>query len=180
MEYYIIFAGIIEPSFGNQLLNAINDAVQKKSSKIIIFFSSIGGNTQEGFALATIIRNCTVPVAIHATNNIDSIANVIYLSAKERTAESYAKFYVHGANTTGTFDEKLLTEQVLAVKTETTRIAYYISENCNLSLSEVQKMMQAGTSITAQEALKHGIVQGIKHLEIPQQGILRQDIVFIN
>jgi len=180
MDYYIVFAGIIEQNFGNRLLNAINDALQKGSKKIIIFFSSIGGNTQEGFALATIIRNCTIPIAIHATNNIDSIANVIYLSAKERTAESYAKFYVHGANTTGTFDEKSLKEQALAVKTETIRIAYYISENCNLSFPEVQKMMQEGTSITSQEALKHGIVQGIKHLEIPQQGIFRQDIVFIN
>lgn len=180
MEYYIIFAGVIEQNFGNRLLNAINDAVQKGSTKIIIFFSSIGGNTQEGFALATIIRNCTVPITIHATNNIDSIANVIYLSAKERTAESYAKFYVHGANTTGTFDEKSLKEQLLAVKTETTRIAYYISENCNLTLPKIQSMMQAGTSIPAQEALQYGIVQSIKHIEIPLQGIHRHDIVYIN
>src|SRR3989344_8617535 len=146
----------------------------------IILFSSLGGNTQEGFTLATVIRNCPTPIAIHATNNIDSIANVIYLSAKERTAESYAKFYVHGANTTGTFDEKQLKEQSQAVKTETIRIAYYISENSNIGLPEVQSMMEAGTSLTAQEALQRGIVQGIKHMEIPPQDVLREDIVWIN
>lgn len=171
---------MIEQNFGNRLLVAINDAIQKNATKIMLLLSSVGGSTQEGFTLATIIRNCKIPVAIHATNNIDSIANVIYLSAKERTAESYAKFYVHGANTQGAFDEKSLKEQLLAVKTETTRIAYYISENCGLNLPEVQEMMEAGTSITAQKALEYGIVQGIKHIEVPPANIYREDIVFIN
>ena len=183
MDFYIIFGGVIEQTFGNRLLNALNAATQRQARKIIILFSSLGGNTQEGFTLATVIRNCPTPIAIHATNNIDSIANVIYLSAKERTAESYAKFYVHGANTTGTFDEKQLREQALAVKTETARIAYYISENCNLSLPRVQGMMAAGTSLTAQEALQHGIVQSITHIDVPKialPGVMREDIVFIN
>lgn len=181
MEYYIMFAGVIEQNFGNRLLNAIYTAAQKGAKKIVLLFSSLGGNTQEGFALATIIRNSHVPILIHATNNIDSIANVIYLSAKERTAESYAKFYMHGTTTTGTFDENKLKEQLTAVKTEATRIAYYVSENSGLGLQQVQNMMREGTSLTAQEALQHGIVQSINHLEIPQQGdIQREDIVIIN
>lgn len=154
---------------------------QQGAEKIILLFSSLGGNTQEGFALATIIRNSRIPIAIHATNNIDSIANVIYLSAKERTAESYAKFYMHGTTATGTFDENQLREQLTAVKTEATRIAYYVSENCNLGLQQVQNMMKEGTSLTAQEALQYGIVQSINHLEVLQQGnIQREDIVIIN
>ena len=105
MDFYIIFAGIIEQNFGNRLLNAINAATERKVRKIILFFSSLGGNVQEGFTLATVIRNCKTPILIHA-NNIDSIANVIYLSAKERTAESYAKFFMHGAIAQGVFNEK--------------------------------------------------------------------------
>jgi len=180
VDFYVVFAGIIEPGFGNRLLAAFQTAAQRGAKKIFLFLSSLGGNTQEGFTLATIIRNSQIPIAIHATNNIDSIANVIYLSAKERTAESYARFFVHGANTTGTFDEKQLREQLIAVKTETSRIAYFVSENCNLNLSDVQKLMEASTSLTAQEALQHGIVQGIKHMEIPATGVLREDIVIIN
>ncbi len=108
MDFYIIFAGIIEQNFANRLLNAINLAKQKKVTKIIIFFSSLGGNIQEGFTLATVIRNCEIPILIHAVNNIDSIANVIYLSAKEGTAESYAKFFMHGALAQGSFNENKL------------------------------------------------------------------------
>ena len=180
MNFYIIFAGIIEQGFGNKLLDAVNKAIQAQSKKIILIFSSLGGNTQEGFTLATIIRNCKIPILIHAPNNIDSIANVIYLSAKERTAESYAKFFMHGATTTGTFDEKALNAQLSAVKAETIRIAYFISENCNLSLQKVQSMMNMGTTITSQEALQYGIVREINHLEVPQQGVWREDIVVIN
>ncbi|KKU93869.1 MAG: Peptidase S14 ClpP [Candidatus Jorgensenbacteria bacterium GW2011_GWA1_48_13] len=180
MDYYIVFAGIIEQGFGNRLLNAVNNATQQGAKKIILLFSSLGGSTQEGFTLASVIQNCKIPISIHATNNIDSIANVIYLSAKERTAESYAKFYMHGATTQGIFDEKGLNEQLLAVKTESTRIAYFISENCSLDLQKVQNMMKTGTSITAQQALQCGIVQAINHLEIPPKGVLREDIVIIN
>ena len=88
---------------------------------------------------------------------------------------------MHGTNVTGTFDEKQLKEQLTAVKTETARIAYYLSENCNMALNEVQNMIANGTSLTAQEALECGIVQSIEHIEIPQDGISqREDIVIIN
>ena len=73
MDSYIIFAGIIEPTFGNRLLQAMANAEQKGAQIINLLFSSLGGNTQEGFTLATIIRNSKIPVTIHATNNIDSI-----------------------------------------------------------------------------------------------------------
>lgn len=103
MDFYIIFAGIIEQNFGNRLLNAISLATQRGASRIVLFFSSLGGSVQEGFTLATVIRNCKTPILIHANNNIDSIANVIYLSAKQRTAESYAKFFMHRSNYAGDF-----------------------------------------------------------------------------
>jgi len=65
------------------------------------------------------------------------------------------------------------------LKTETTRIAYFISENSDLNLPQVQAMMEAGTSMTAQQALQNGFVQAINHMEVPQ-GVLREDIVIIN
>src|SRR5674476_275028 len=119
MDFYIIFAGVIEQGFASRLVTAINNAGIRGATKVIIFFSSLGGNIQEGFTIASVIQNSKIPVSIHANNNIDSIANVIYLSAKERTAESYAKFYLHGAATPqAAFDEKGLKEQMLAIKTE--------------------------------------------------------------
>ncbi len=180
MEHYIIFSGIIEPGFSLRLFNAIQNARNIGATKIVLFFSSLGGDINEGFLLASAIQNSKIPVAIHANNNIDSIANVIYLSAKERTAESYAKFYLHGATTAqSAFDEKGLKDQLSAIKTSNSRIAYFISENSNLQLPKVQEMMEIGTTLSAQEALGHGIVKEIVHKEIPQN-INREEIIAVN
>lgn len=180
MDYYIVFAGIIEQGFATQLVNAIKKASAIPAvKKIVIIFSSLGGNIQEGFTIASVIQNSTIPILIHANNNIDSIANVIYLSAKERTAESYAKFYLHGATTAGTFDEKGLKEQLLSLRTENARIAQFVSENSGLNFSKVQAIMKAGTTITAQQALESGIVQAVNHRQVPP-GALKEEILAVN
>ncbi len=181
MEKYIIFEGVIDQQATQRLFNAINNASLQLPlpSKIIILFSSLGGNIYEGFLLASIIQNSKIPISIHATNHIDSIANVIFLSSKEKTAESHAKFYLHGAATQGNFDEKALKDQLSSIKTNNSRIAYYISENSKLSLAKVRTMMSDGTTISAQEAKKFGIVNEILHKEIPNDAI-REEIIYIN
>ena len=179
MDRYIIFSGIIDQAFSIRLFNAIQSAPSLGVTRIVLFFSSLGGDIHEGFLLASVIQNSKIPVAIHANNHIDSIANVIYLSAKERTAESYAKFYLHGASVNGNFDEKALKDQLSAINTSNSRIAYFISENSILSLTDVQKMMETGTTFSAQEALQHGIVKEIVHKEIPPN-TNREEFIAIN
>ena len=176
-----MFAGVIEQIFANRLVSAINSAgANPLVKKITIIFSSLGGNIQEGFTIASVIQNSNIPICIHANNNIDSIANVIYLSAKERTAESYAKFYMHGAATPpAAYDEKGLKEQMLALKTENARIAQFVSENSGLNYKKVQAMMRAGTTFTAQQGLQHGIVHAIIHKEVPA-GALKEEILAVN
>lgn len=179
MEHFIVFEGVIDQQATQRLVNAIGQASILSAQKIVIFFSSLGGNIYEGFLLASIVQNSKIPVHIHATNHIDSIANVIYLSAKERTSESHAKFYLHGATAQGTFDEKALKDQLSSIRTNNSRIAYYVSENSKLSLKKVQSMMETGTTISAQQAMKYGIVSRIVHIEIPTTAN-REEIIYIN
>lgn len=177
-EYYIVFEGAIDKDATVRLYAAIQNGIKLNASKIIILFSSLGGSIYEGFLLANVIQNSKVPILIHATNHIDSIANVIYLSAKERSAESHAKFYMHGSSAGGG-DIRELTDSLSAVKTNNTRIAYYISENSNLKLDEVKSMMTTGTTISAQEALQYGVTAQIIHREIPV-GAASEEIIYIN
>lgn len=181
MEKYIIFEGAIDQQATQRLVVAINNtSVQQPiPTKINILFSSLGGNIYEGFLLASIIQNSKIPIAMHATNHIDSIANVIYLSSKERTAESHAKFYLHGAAAQGKFDEKALKDQISAIRTDNSRIAYYVSENSKIPLKKVQTMMRIGITISAQDALKYEIVNKIMHKEVPAEAN-REEIIYIN
>lgn len=177
-EYFIVFEGIINKEATDRLYKAIINGINNKASKIIVFFSSLGGSIYEGFLLANVIQNSKIPILIHATNHIDSIANVIYLSAKERSAESHAKFYMHGS-TSGGGDERELEDSLSAVKTNNSRIAYFISENTNLQLEKVKSMMMIGTTISAQDALQYAIAHQVIHREIPT-GANREEIIYIN
>lgn len=179
IDYYILFDGEIKLENTTKLLRAIiYNATASKASRIIIFFSSWGGSIYEGFKLATTIQNSKIPAIIHATNNIDSIANVVYLSAKERTAESHAKFYLHGASVSGSFDEGALKDKLSATRTNNSRIAYFISENTKILLNKVKSLMKMGVTISAQDALKYGITHEVIHGEIPP-GSPREDIIDI-
>lgn len=180
MDYYIIFEGAFDANATLRFYQALEKAKIANASRIIIFFSSLGGSIYDGFLLSSLIQNSKIPVSIHATNHIDSIANVIYLSARERTSESYTKFYLHGASTgNGNFDEKALKDKLTEIKTNNSRIAYFISENSGLQLNRIQSMMKIGTTISAQQALKYGIVQQVTHKEIPI-GATREEIIYIN
>ncbi len=180
MDFYIIFEDSINKKTTKKLIDIIRkiETEIEKFQRIIIFFSSSGGTIDLGFLLATVIQNSKIPIVMHAMNHIDSIANVVYLSAKERTAESYAKFYFHGATTEGSFDIKGLNEEISSIKTGNRRIAHYISENSNLPLKGVEGIMEAGTTISAINALNYGIVQTITPKKIPADAP-REEIIFI-
>lgn len=179
-ESYIIFEGAIDQQATLRLFQTIDKLSKNGSQKIIIFFSSLGGNIYEGFLLSTIIQNSKIPISVHATNHIDSIANIIFLSAKERTAETHAKFYLHGASISqATFDERILLDQLSAIRANNGRIANFIAINSALPLKKVQRMMKNGTTLSAQEALKYKLITNIEHKEIPTQAP-REEIIYIN
>jgi len=179
-EHYIRFEGSITPETTSRLIDAIRTAKQDDADKIVILFSSLGGSIYDGFLVAQTIETSKIPVQIHATNHIDSIANVIYLSAQERTAESYAKFYLHGASTGAmSMDERTLLDQLSSLRTNNHRIAHYIAEHSILPFSRVRMLMSKGTTMSAQEAQKHKVVHRIYHLDVPKDAPLDEIVLVL-
>jgi len=178
MEHYIIFEADIGQNEALALEKALKNAKKEGATHITILFSSSGGAIYYGFALATIIRNFEIPIRIHAANDISSIANIIYLSAKERTAESYAKFFLHSASTSGRFDIQGLKEQISSLSVQNSRIAHYLSETAEISLEKVKKLMDERRSMSAEEALTYKIVQEVKQEQIPVNAS-REDVIFL-
>lgn len=179
-EFYIIFEGIIDQQATTRFVQTIDKLVTAGAQKIIIFFSSLGGNIYEGFLLSTIIQNSRIPIVMHATNHIDSIANVIFLSAHEKTAESHVKFYLHGASSPqAAFDEKALKEQLSAIKINNGRIANFIAANSKIPLKKIRNMMRFGTTLSAHDAKKFGMISDVQHKVIPAAAA-REEIIYIN
>jgi len=179
-EHYIRFEGSITPETTSRLIDAIREAKQSDAEKIVILFSSLGGSIYDGFLVAQTIETSKIPVQIHATNHVDSIANVIYLSAQERTAESYAKFYLHGASTgMMSMDERSLIDQLSSLRTNNHRIAHYIAEHSILPFTRVRALMSKGTTMSAQEAQKYKIVHKLCHMEVPTGSPMDEIVVVL-
>ncbi len=180
MEHFIRFEGSITPETTSRLVTSIDKAKTDGAEKITILFSSLGGSIYDGFLVASTIETSKIPVRIHATNHIDSIANVIFLSAQERTAESYAKFYLHGASTgVMSMDERMLLDQLSSLRTNNHRIAHYIAENTEISLSKVRDLMRKGTTLSAEVAKRYKIVERIEHLEVSPESNMEEIVVVI-
>ncbi|QQG46023.1 MAG: ATP-dependent Clp protease proteolytic subunit [Candidatus Niyogibacteria bacterium] len=181
MEYYILFQGRIDKDASLALINALLEANGKKEAEhITMLFSSVGGFIYYGFNIATVIKNLEKPIRIHATNEISSIANVVYLSAKERSAESYAKFFLHGASVEGNLSLNLedLNEQVSSIQVQNDRLARFIFETTGTSIEEINQMMKGRRSLSSEEAFKYNIVLEVKEEQIPV-GALRKDVIFV-
>ena len=79
----------------------------------------------------------------------------------------------------GNFDENALKEQLSSIKTNNSRIAHFVSTNSGMSLRKASSMMENGTTISAQEALKFKIIQRIEHREIPP-GAIKEERNYVN
>jgi ATP-dependent protease ClpP protease subunit len=180
MEHYIRFEGSITPETTSRLVGSIERAREDGATKIVILFSSLGGSIYDGFLVASTIETSKVPIQIHATNHVDSIANVIYLSAQERTAETYAKFYLHGASTgVMSMDEPTLLDQLSSLRTNNHRIAHYIAEHSEMAFAKVRTLMSKGTTMNAQEALKYKITHKLVHIEINPESPMEEIVVVL-
>ncbi len=182
MEYYILFQGPIEKATSLDLINALLEADgHKEVNHITLLLSSIGGSVYYGFNIATVIQNLKKFIRIHATNEISSIANIIYLSAKERSAESYAKFFLHGASIGGNdinFNIEDLKEHTSSLKVQNERIAKFIFETTGMSLNDIKKLMLKRQSLSAEEAFNEKIVLEVKREQIPSDA-LRKNVIYV-
>lgn len=174
--HYIIFQGRIDPKNSQAFIDALYSAKKGGAEKIVVLFSSDGGSIRDGFDIATTIQNFPIPIQMHATNSIASIATVIYMAAKERTAESYARFYYHGAFISMSVFEKDLRVLKRDLGAFNYQIAQFISENTGMNYLEVKKVMNKTQSYTVEDAVKKGMVASVIHLEIPKDAD-RTDVI---
>jgi ATP-dependent protease ClpP protease subunit len=180
MEHFIRFEGSITAETTARLVASLAKAKEEGAEKITLLFSSLGGSIYDGFLVASTIETSKVPIHIHATNHVDSIANVIYLSAQERTAETYAKFYLHGASTgVMSMDERMLLDQLSSLRTNNHRIAHYIAEHTDIPLTKVRDLMRKGTTLSADVARKYKIAHKLYHLEVNPEDIVEEIVVVI-
>lgn len=96
---YISFYDQIDPLKVNKFINFIVNIIrQHQPTELYMLFSSNGGDVNAGFVLYNFLLSLRgkIKTTIHNIGNVDSIANVIFMSAERRLASPSASFLFHG------------------------------------------------------------------------------------
>ncbi len=170
--YVNFFDAIIDVKV-KAIMGAVSEIInQRKPDVIYCLFSSSGGQVEAGIALYNFLRSLPIEIIMHNTGSIDSIANVIFLSANTRYASIHSSFLFHGitwnfpANTSTNRNQ--LTEILSGLDASETKIRGIITERTRLTPEEVQALFTQGECKDPNFALSKGIVNEIKNPAIPK------------
>jgi ATP-dependent protease ClpP protease subunit len=152
---------------------AVSDIVnQQKPDVIYCLFSSSGGQVEAGITLYNFLRSLPIEIVMHNTGIVDSIANVIFLSAKTRYASVHSSFLFHGVNWNSAANISMnrgqLAETLSGLDASETKIRGVITERTNLSTEEVKALFTQGECKDPTFALSKGIINEIKNPAIPK------------
>jgi ATP-dependent protease ClpP protease subunit len=173
-EASITFVGpIIHPwtqCFRNVLAQFASQGVQN----VTILISSTGGSLFEGFSLYNIIRLMPYECHMHNIGMIQSIANIVFLAGKKRTASKHSSFLLH--NFTWTFAQETLTEPQVherAIGLESAREDFItiFEENTKLTSKdfETEKFFHAPRILRPDAAIKAGIIHAAEEVTLKER-----------
>lgn len=170
---YINFFDAINDLKVKNIMAVVSDLVtQKKPDVIYCLFSSPGGAVEAGITLHNFLRALPVEIVMHNTGSIDSIANVVFLSANTRYASTHSSFLFHGVNWgfpgPTNVNGNQLTEILSGLAASESKISGIITERNRLTTQEVKTLFMQGESKDPTFALSKGIISEIKNPVIPK------------
>lgn len=135
------------------------------ADQINIRINSVGGDVQEGIAIANLIKSYNIPTTAYIDSLCASIATVIALSADKVVMANNASFMIHMPVISMGDDlvtSKDLKSSVNALEAVTKAIKQtYLDKGVKVSEQKLDELMEAETWMTAEEALDMGFVDEI-------------------
>ncbi len=170
---YVNFFDIINDAKVKTIMAGVSELInQQKPDIIYCLFSSSGGGVEAGITLYNFLRALPVEIVMHNTGSIDSIANVIFLSANTRYTSVHSSFLFHGVNwnfaANASLNKGQLAETLSNIDVSEAKICGIITERTKLTAPEVQALFSQGECKDPNFALSKGIVDEIKNPLIPK------------
>lgn len=168
---YFGFTGIIDSNGATRVAAALNMATNNGYDEIYLCMSSLGGYVGDGIYLYNHIRALPPKVTIHNTGSIASIAVAVFVGAAERYCSPHATFMIH-PTTIGPFQEGLTWERLdsalKAALADDQRTESVLRERANVPNDVLFARRVRDVSIAPEDALKFGLVQGIREFSLPK------------
>ena len=170
---YLSYYDVINEQKTRALMEACAQAIAQTSrSQLYFLFSSTGGSVDAGIALYNYLRALPVPLVMHNTGSIDSIANVVVLAADTRYATPQSSFLLHGitwtfgANATLTWNQ--LQETISSFQTSEARMSGIITERTALTKDELGALYRQGEAKDLAFAKSKSLIHDVRPAKIPQ------------
>jgi ATP-dependent Clp protease protease subunit len=177
---YISFTADVNNVTSAALVGTVFDHINRGFSEIYLMLSTAGGNVDDGIAVYNVFRGLPVPLTTHNVGAINSIGNVIFLSAQpqRRKACPHSTFMFHGVGfdvpAPMRFEEKTLRERLDGFTARQSKIGNILSDRTQLTTPEVESLfLQAQTKDTG-FALTKGIIHEISDINLPPGASLIQ------
>jgi len=169
---YLSYYDVINEQKTRSLMEACAQAIARTTPDQLYFlFSSTGGSVDAGIALYNYLRALPVPLVMHNTGSIDSIANVIFLAADKRYAAPHSSFLLHGLTWTfaqgATLTWTQLQETTGSFRGAEGRMIGIIQERTTLSEPELRALFHQGETKDLDFAKAKGIIQDILPPKVP-------------
>ena len=168
---YLNFYDEITPVKVKQIMGFLSEYISKeKPDNIYCLFASGGGSVDAGIALYNFLRALPIELTMHNTGSIDSIANIIFLSANTRYTSVHSSFMFHGIfhPINASLKKIQLQELLSGINVSESKVAGIISERTNFTTKEIKRLFLQGETKDAPFALKKGLVTEIRDPKIPK------------
>lgn len=167
---YFGFTGPIDSAAATRIAAAVNSAVNSQVDEIHLSFSSLGGYVADGIYLYNHLRGLPVKITAYNVGSTASIAVAVFVAAQERYCSSHSMFMIHPTAfpslegmSAGRLDGAL--QAALADDERTENI---LRERAALPDDILTARKVRDVHITPADALKFGLVQGIREFSLPK------------
>lgn len=167
---YFGFTGAIESGSVTRISAALNHAVNNGFTEVYLAFSSLGGYIADGVYLYNHIRALPIPVTIHATGNIASVAVSIYVGATKRYCSKNVLFMMHPTAVPGSAEGmswprlQNLMDSALAEENRTEGI---LRDRCAIPDELLATRRFSEVHFSPEDAVKFGVAHEVKEFALP-------------
>jgi ATP-dependent protease ClpP protease subunit len=166
---YVGYCGPIDSAAVGRICNTVNIAVNENYDGVYLNFSSPGGYVGDGVYLYHHLRSLPIPVTIHNTGSVSSIATTIFVAGTTRYCSPNAIFMMHPVsfNGGGSLATLAIQASLEAALHDEERTDAILRERTGIPADVLIRRRSQDVYLSATQALEYGIVSQICDFTLP-------------
>jgi len=167
---YFSFMQLVDQNTANRLMDLCNKAIASGYTEINLLMNSTGGVIIQGIALYNYLMSLPIPVNTYNLGAVASIANIVFLSGRNRMAAQNATFSFHGSTLQIQGPSEIsipqMKDAIANLALQESKICSVYTERTRLSLEDVNGFFLQAVTEGADFALEKGIIHAVGPLSI--------------